>query len=203
MKLFKAIESTILCIRFPFLYPRNRFTGKHYNNWKLIEYRENHPYIEMSQDELGEFVYKIVSRKNQFKCWGATIYEKFLSIFHVIPTYTELDAMETGWRNAFGIQMCKELKKALKKQHLLYKYRITQIKEKWGYLRWYDNYATCEIYKIISKYEQISAHTCIVCGKPAKYISRGWISPYCEDCIGDRKDATLITDNYDTISERL
>ena len=34
MKLFKKlkdiIKSTILCIRFPFLYPRNRFDGKHH-----------------------------------------------------------------------------------------------------------------------------------------------------------------------------
>ena len=37
-KLKKTIESTILCIRFPFLYPRNRFTGNHYNNWRIIEF---------------------------------------------------------------------------------------------------------------------------------------------------------------------
>ena len=40
-KLIKIINSIILCIRFPFLYPRNRFTGKHYNNWKIIEYIRN------------------------------------------------------------------------------------------------------------------------------------------------------------------
>ena len=32
-----TIDSTYLCIRFPFLYPRNRFTGRHYTNWKLHE----------------------------------------------------------------------------------------------------------------------------------------------------------------------
>mgnify|MGYP003310314085 CR=1 FL=1 len=34
-KIWKALKSTILCLRFPFLYPRNRFTDKHYNNWVL------------------------------------------------------------------------------------------------------------------------------------------------------------------------
>lgn len=29
--------ATYMCIRFPFLYPRNRFTDKHYNNWKLLD----------------------------------------------------------------------------------------------------------------------------------------------------------------------
>lgn len=37
-RILKPIRSIYLCIRYPFLYPRNRFTGKHYNNWKLHEY---------------------------------------------------------------------------------------------------------------------------------------------------------------------
>ena len=39
-----------------------------------------------------------------------------------------------------------------------------------------------EIQTIINKYEDISYHTCISCGKPAKYLSTGWICPYCEKC---------------------
>lgn len=56
-----------------------------------------------------------------------------------------------------------------------------QIKEKYGSLRWYSNGSPngCE-YPIINKYEALSKRTCIVCGKSAKYISTGWISPYCE-----------------------
>lgn len=34
-RLFEILNDIILCIRFPFLYPRNRFTGLHYNNWKI------------------------------------------------------------------------------------------------------------------------------------------------------------------------
>jgi hypothetical protein len=96
--------------------------------------------------------------------------------------------MESGWRKAFGIQMCKEIKKELKKHKFLYKYRIVQIKEKWGYLHWYDSGTPkdSKIYDIIRKYEQISAKTCGVCGKPATKMSKGWIYPYCDDCIGDR-----------------
>lgn len=36
-KFLHTLESCYLCIRFPFLYPRNRFTGKHYNNWELLD----------------------------------------------------------------------------------------------------------------------------------------------------------------------
>lgn len=111
-----------------------------------------------------------------------------LQLFHCIPSYTELDAMDKGWRDAFGLQMCKEIRAALLKHgwKYLFKYRITQIKEKYGTLRWYDLNSTQEIQDIINKYEDISYRTCVVCGKPATKISTGWICPYCDEHIGDR-----------------
>lgn len=172
--------------------------------------------------------------------------------------YTWLDDMPTGWRLAFGDQMVEEINQELIKYNFVDDYRITQIKEKYGSLRWYDNgtpigklsesyediswrpsehngkcqpdydartqvlrdngcdhyisffdranldmtneeisrynegavfyyklyeiVEKCELYDIISKYEKLSYRTCIKCGKPAKWISRGWISPYCTDC---------------------
>lgn len=35
-----TIYSCYLCLRFPFLYPRNRFSGKHYTNWKILDRRK-------------------------------------------------------------------------------------------------------------------------------------------------------------------
>lgn len=99
-------------------------------------------------------------------------------------SYTELDAMPSGWRNAFGEQMCEEIREELVKVGYLEKYRITQIKEKFGYLRWYDFGCTEKmLHEIIPKYENLSAYTCICCGKPATKITTGWISPYCDDCV--------------------
>ena len=53
-------------------------------------------------------------------------------------SYTELDAMPDGWRKAFGEQMCEEIREELVRVDYLQKYRITQIKEKYETLRWYD-----------------------------------------------------------------
>jgi len=104
-------------------------------------------------------------------------------------SYTELDAMPDGWRIAFGEQMCEEIRKELIKNDYLEKYRITQIKEKFGSLRWYDFGCTEKMHReIIPKYEQLSARTCIKCGKPATRITLGWISPYCDDCLPKPKD---------------
>lgn len=102
--------------------------------------------------------------------------------------YTELDDMPDGWRNAFGLQMCEELKQALLEEggeKLLSEYRINQIKEKFGGLRFYTNWTTPKTNKIIDKYENISYSTCICCGAPAKWITKGWISPFCDKCKPD------------------
>lgn len=54
-------------------------------------------------------------------------------------SWTEMDDMPVGWRIAFGDQMLEELREELVKYNYLDKYFITQIKEKYGTLRWYDN----------------------------------------------------------------
>lgn len=99
-------------------------------------------------------------------------------------SYTELDAMNNGWRQAFGKRMCEEIRNALIEDNCLDEYRISQIKEKYGTLRWYDFGATQKVYDIISKYEYISGFICPSCGRPyAKELNvGGWIYTLCEDC---------------------
>lgn len=99
-------------------------------------------------------------------------------------SYTELDTMPAGWKKAFGIPMCEEIREDLIKCNFLNEYRILQIKEKYGELRWYDGGVPVEskAYDIIDKYTKKSRYTCIRCGRPATKISRGWISPYCDRC---------------------
>ena len=139
---YYAVKSSILCLRFPFLYPRNRWTDKHYNNWKLYDYHKDNwdDAYEWNKFGINKKCPKINGRwevKNKwmaFKIKCADLLNDFLGIFHCIPLYTELDAMPHGWRKCFGIQMCKEVKKALLEdgRKTLKRYRITQIKEKFG-----------------------------------------------------------------------
>lgn len=280
MKLFKKlkniIKSTILCIRFPFLYPRSRWDDEHHTSLllnlssKLRKKAQQEIYITVRLDKTGEryydkvdfFDYKvrldktnekltiknkldsleidlpgIIWKSNTFEILGVkldfawvsgnpvvVIYvtpmdpedktnygfrgryrslviskwynfwykvvdwidDNVLDKIFFLPSYTELDAMEPGWRKAFGIQMCKDIRRQLIKEKKLFKWRIVQLKEKFSGMRLYSNFASDELYSIIDKYEQISYRTCGVCGKPATKISKGWIYPYCDDCIGDR-----------------
>ena len=281
-KIGRVIYSTLLCIKYPFLYPRNRWTDKHYNCWKIIEYhRENYRkayclislqitdkevnseeqteyykfldtkketylrtdysgdelviYLGRNKGTIEKIIKKIklgskiydsswVSGKNvlvlkvnsveelkeiyngDFNCIRLTInqilafkikildwIEKYpLQIIHFPTYYTELDSMDKGWREAFGIDFCKELRKALIRTggyKLLFGFRILQIKEKYGRLEVYCIGYNDEINKVISKYSKLSEKTCIRCGKPATWISKGWISPYCDDCVPDKINA--------------
>ena len=101
-------------------------------------------------------------------------------------SFTWMDDIPLGWNIAFGKQMVEELGALLEKYNYQDEYSICQIKEKFGGLRWYDNGFPTEGYeeykKWLDKYEELSYKTCIDCGKPAKYFTRGWITPICEDC---------------------
>lgn len=113
--------------------------------------------------------------------------------------YTELDDMPEGWRNAFGEQLCEELKQALLDdggEEALNAYRIVQIKEKYGSLRWYDFGNTKKGYEVIGKYAKLSRETCVGCGAPATKQSTGWICPWCDVCAEEINDqfVQLITD---------
>lgn len=104
--------------------------------------------------------------------------------------FTELDNLPKGWRKCFGLAICEELNELFKTsstKDFNEKYRIAQIKEKYGSLRWYDNGVPCDIESkydmIIGKYTELSAQTCIVCGKKCKIKNfNGWYEPICDEC---------------------
>lgn len=187
-KIKRVINSIILCIRFPFLYPRNRFTGLHYNSWNIVDkIREYHKCAVHGELKDGKFVTEIISKKAYVKWFLLKFFHDYiLQLFHCVPTYTELDAMESGWRKSFGIQMCKDIKRALLKDvgiKGLYGYRIMQIKEKYGQNRIYDAWTTKRVMGVIAKYENISERTCVICGKKAIGKTTGYILPYCKQHI--------------------
>lgn len=98
--------------------------------------------------------------------------------------YSLLDCMEPGWRIAFSEDFLKELKEELVKHNCLDTYCVTQIKEKYGELRWYSMGYTedCKVEEIVDKYSKLSKTICASCGKEAKYSPRSYQYPLCEDC---------------------
>ena len=270
-KILKIPYHTYMCIKYPFLYPRNRWDGKHHaymlNNLKCklwnnsireiyitgkvvseipkqrSNYISNYHFDALlladkqtilitNGEDLQSFQINKIIWGDKFEVLGITssksfsentiirilvkvkdetdknnygfsnhtinliknkfyynlykiakwVDEKILDKIFILPTYNEWEAVEPGWNKAFGKQFLKELKQQLIKDKMLYKWRITDIKEKWGRLQLYCNYGSKELYQIIHKYERLSWDYCIRCGKPTEVISTGWISPYCKEC---------------------
>lgn len=100
-------------------------------------------------------------------------------------TWTELDVMPNGWREAFGELLCEEIQEELEKYNFVDEYSIAQIKEKFGGLRWYDNGvpSECKIHEIIENYSACSEYICIFCGELDVPCTDGWITPVCKNCI--------------------
>lgn len=58
----------------------------------------------------------------------------------------------------------------------------SQIKEKFGTLRFYVDRGIDPVYDLIEAAEALSAKTCECCGLPGKCRSGGWIRTLCDTC---------------------
>ena len=103
-----------------------------------------------------------------------------------------LDSIPIGWKIAFGVPMCEDIKKEIKDKHIK-KYKIHDMKEKFGHLM---VYATHDL-DCIDKYKDVSKRTCIICGKNAKMTCiSGYINPICIDCFPSMRVKKSDYDKY-------
>ncbi|MBD8879799.1 hypothetical protein IHE49_04845 [Rhodanobacter sp. 7MK24] len=58
----------------------------------------------------------------------------------------------------------------------------TQVKEKFGTLRFYVDGGDEEVFRLIDSAEQESATICEACGAPGTLVTKGWHSTLCECC---------------------
>ena len=62
-------------------------------------------------------------------------------------------------------------------------FRVVQVKEKFGTLRFYTDLSSDGMEKLIRKAEKKSCITCEVCGKPGVLMARGyWYKTLCTEC---------------------
>ena len=114
--------------------------------------------------------------------------------------YLESDSLPKGWYNLFW-QCMEDIREPLEKAGLLDKFYFTQVKEKYGSMRLYNNGTTKEVMDILSQYEYLSQFVCETCGKPATITTRGWILNLCDECGNKYQDADKI-DDFNLILKR-
>ena len=95
--------------------------------------------------------------------------------------------LEHGWKVAFGQKMIEELSQILDKYDAWETYTVITVKEKLGWLSWQATGFPAEMkdeyVAWIKRYQTLSEHTCVECGKRGKMRSEGitWVSPYCDE----------------------
>ena len=101
-----------------------------------------------------------------------------------------------GWKIAFMNKLYDEIDAAIKEEKIE-DFKVLQIKEKFGSLRFYYSPYNRRIDDIVKKYEEISAKTCCGCGDSATVVLTGWISSWCDHCASSiRGDFVPITTFY-------
>lgn len=61
--------------------------------------------------------------------------------------------------------------------------RVSQVKQKFGTLRFYTNWTTDELEDAVEKAEGRSEETCEICGKPGNLRKSGmWYHTSCDEC---------------------
>ena len=94
---------------------------------------------------------------------------------------------EDGWFDLL-MRLCEKLEplvKAVEEEFsgdkIMSHFEVLQVKEKFGGLRFYTNWSTDEIFKIINEAENESYSICEVCGAPGKCMNRSsWLKTVCQ-----------------------
>lgn len=162
---------------------------------------------------------RFISMQNTSMCWGFECGDGWFSIINNLSQKLEkliLEIPKLSIREVFSIcnflQAIKflflwSIQRVLKtnfrfveyistelniRQH----YRASQVKEKFGSLRFYMNYSTPEMDKLIDEAEKESALTCEECGKSGKPRSKGkgWLYTACNEHI-NKQDIFLYNEN--------
>lgn len=76
-------------------------------------------------------------------------------------------------------ELSEEIEKIVMEDNLT-EFKVDQVKEKFGGLRYYVSGANDRVYKAIAKAEKKIETMCVVCGEPGKLCTNGWWTVYCD-----------------------
>jgi len=81
------------------------------------------------------------------------------------------------------IKLMDKLYPLIEKEDMFIDFKIMQIKEKFGSLRFYILIGTDEMYSVINEAEELSTHICEECGSLENIVyTKGWIQTLCITC---------------------
>jgi len=116
--------------------------------------------------------------------WRAELVEAYPDIFHPVgapPRARGWPEVGDGWRDLLE-RCCGRIRATIQAERGTF--RATQIKEKFGTLRFYWDgsmslQARAKVEEAIDLAEARSARTCEVCGEPGRLYGPGWLTTRC------------------------
>lgn len=87
-----------------------------------------------------------------------------------------------GWIRLF-LMFCKQLRPYLVDINYLDRFMFTDVKEKYGTMRLYNNGCPSKADYLEILYEQFSYYVCQRCGQFATKETEDWVATYCDDCL--------------------
>lgn len=97
-------------------------------------------------------------------CWGFDIGDGW---YQIIDSLCDQIQHHIDWKNRDGEKVVQVV--------------ATQVKEKFGGLRFYHSGGDDTIYGMVSMAESWAANTCEICGKPGKLRGGGWLYTACDE----------------------
>jgi hypothetical protein len=106
-------------------------------------------------------------------------YSQAKSRYEYVKETFETNGGETHWGKPITVEEIEEKRLAMEEAAKTVPV-ASQVKEKFGGLRFYVNGATEKHYNYITFAESMSYRTCEVCGAPGKTYTDGWHTTLCE-----------------------
>jgi hypothetical protein len=111
-------------------------------------------------------------------CWG---FECGDGWYNIIDKLCGNIQNHIDWNNKQHIKLTEDNPYKLKIPDQVDQVVATQVKEKFGTLRFYYDGGDEYISGLVTMAESMSGVTCMECGKPGTTGGRGWISTMCEE----------------------
>jgi hypothetical protein len=137
-------------------------------------------------------------------------------------SYISTDDLPTSWLATILLPLCEDIREIClhhdKTGQLLCAYVLAQVKEKFGTLRWYDEFPHIEnnaMHEITQEIldethlaihiaEAITTQVCICCGSAENVrIYRGWIHYECDDCAASQDKVRKDNHKRSTTAQKL
>lgn len=147
-------------------------------------------------------------------CWGIDCgdgwYWLIDNLCDTIQKYVDSKNESIGIQNKARKKTAKTLKKEVPgsediiKEEEEWQIEATQIKEKFGGLRFYTNYGDDEIFGIIRFAEHLSYKICEFCGtlENVKVRNKGWIFTLCDKCYEEKERKRKDEENKKSCKEK-